>query len=239
MNNLGAHLYWEGHWDDAIASYRQARDLESRRGNDVQAAIGAANMAELLINQMRLDEAEPLLRNAVRVLQASNHAPAAIFAEGELARLLIRRREFDAGEALLEDIQQRSHQAGEPMSVLNASIQLAEARFRQGAPEDALRLLDEAKSNAGDMTEVFAPTITRIRGCCLADLGHFDEALGEIDEGLLIALEQGLLYDKALLLATRIEITSRAERPVDLSDEREADRLFGEMDIHREPVFAS
>jgi len=236
MNNQGAHLYWEGHWDDAIEAYRKAREVELRRGNDVQAAIGAANIGELLVNQRLFGEAEPLLRDAVRVLQASNHAPAAMFAEGELARLLVAKGDYGDGESLLEELKERSLQVGEPMSALNASIQLADSKLRQGEPEEGLRILDEAVNAAGDMAQVFAPTITRIRGCCLADVGRFDDGLEQIGEGLGMARDQGLLYDEALLLVAKNEITTRAGDDPDSDEVKTANRLFDEMDIRREPV---
>ena len=235
-NNLGADAYWEGRWEDAINAYKKSEDAEYKTGNDVQAAISSANVAELLINQGRLEEAGPLLHDAIRVLKASNHAPAATFAESELARLLIRRADYAAAESLLEQIRERSVAAGEPMNVLNVAIQLAESKLRQGEPETALVLLASAEAEAGDAVELFGPTLSRLTGYGLAAVGRPDEALPVIDQGLARARQQGLLYDQALLLAAKNEISVQAGAGSNPDDEFEADRLFGEMDIRREPV---
>ncbi len=236
LNNMGAYAYWEGRWSDAIEAYEKSRAAEHRMGNDVQAAIVAANIAELLINQNRLEEAQPLITNAVRVLKASkNHALT--FAENELARLLIRRGEFEDAETLLGALQERSLAAGEKMSSFNAVIQLADLRLREGKPAEALEVLDEA-GETGAAMEILGASVGHVRARALSALGHHEEALDAVDAGLAQARKQGLLFDEAVLLDDRNEIISRAGGEPDLRDLETADRLFGGMDIRREPVLA-
>ena len=234
LNNMGAYAYWEGRWGDAIEAYEKSRAAERRTGNDVQAAIVAANIAELLTNQNRLEEARPLITDAVRVLKASkNHALT--FAENELARLLIRRGEFENAETLLRALQERSQAVGETMSSFNASIQLADLRVREGNAAEALTELDEAGESAAAM-EILGAAVRHVRARALAALGRHDEALTVVDAGLAQARKQGLLFDEALLLADRNEIVCQAGGEPDPKDLETADRLFGEMDIRREPV---
>ena len=237
-NNLGAEAYWEGDWDGAVDAYTRSREAELRNGNDVQAAIPAVNTAELLINRGRLDQAEPLLVDAIRVLTASGHA-AVGFAKSELARLLIRRGDHPAAEELLDEIRTWGDANAEPVSVLNAALLLADSQLRQGRPEEGLDLIAQAETTGGEMTAVFAPVIGRLRGRGLAALGRFDEALALIEEALSEALQQGLLYDQALLLATRCEIRIAAGGVPDPADERAAHRLFDELRVRREPATES
>ena len=62
-NNLGALSYWDGRWDETLTRYRQALDADRRIGNLLDAATTEANIGEVLVNQGRLDEAEPMLRD--------------------------------------------------------------------------------------------------------------------------------------------------------------------------------
>ncbi len=71
-NNLGIIAYYDGRWDDTLDWYRQAVDADVRIGNLLGAAITEANIGEVLVNQGHLDEAEPRLRDAARVLRASH-----------------------------------------------------------------------------------------------------------------------------------------------------------------------
>jgi tetratricopeptide (TPR) repeat protein len=237
LNAMGGFAYWEGRWDDAISAYERSAQHCNRIGNYFQEAICHANMAELLINQNRLEEAEPLITESVRVLKASNHQ-ALTFAETELARLLIRQGEFDEAEALLDGIEQRSQELGETMSLLIVALQRADVSMRRGDASEAMNYLAQIDQNATAMA-MLGPSVALVRARALAVLGRFEEAMSAVDAGLEQARSQGLLYDEAVLLAARNEITSASGSAPTPDDEREAGRLFGELDIRREPALAS
>ena len=234
-NNLGAEAYWDGRWDDAVAAYGKSQEAEMSNGNHVQAAIPAANTAELLVNQGRFDEAEPLLRLAVRVLTASGH-PAVGFVKGELARLLIGRGDHDAAGLLLEEVSEWGEANAEPVCVLNATILSADSMLRRGMAREALIILDEVEERGDDMAEVFGPVLTRLRGRGLGDLERFDEALENIENGMAEARRQGLLYDQALLLEARCDIVAAQGNAADPADRAEADRLLRKLGVHRESI---
>jgi class 3 adenylate cyclase/tetratricopeptide (TPR) repeat protein len=234
-NNRGADAFYAGHWPEAIDAYTKSSEAARRAGNDVQAAISDTNVVELFINQGRLDEAEPLMKETLRVLWASNRAPAATFAESELARLLLRRRDHGQAEELLLRIRDRSEAAGEALNVLNATVLLAEVKLEQGRVEEALVLLGEALADAGELAELFGPTIARLRARGLAALGQVDEALSHLDPALVHARRQGRIYDVALLLEAKSEICVRAGRDPDAQETTEASRLFDQLDVRREP----
>ena len=158
------------------------------------------------------------------------------FAESELARLLIYRGDHAEAETLLARIREWGEAMAEPVSVLNGAILVADSRLRQGAIEEGLQLLDATEADAREMAEVFGPVLARLRGRGLAALGLFDEALAQIEQGLLKAREQGLLYDQAVLIEVRTEIVASAGGNPDPNDMIEADRLFGELGVRREPA---
>ncbi len=85
-NNLGVIAFFESRWEETLERYREAVESDRRTGRLLGAALTEANIAEVLVSQGRLDEAEPLLRNAVRVLRASDDAGVP-FVEMHLGRL--------------------------------------------------------------------------------------------------------------------------------------------------------
>lgn len=236
-NNLGADAFYRGNWREAIDAYRRSAEASRRAGNDVLAAISDTNIAELLINQRRFDEAEPLLVETLRVLRAANHLPAVAFAETELARLYLRRGDLESAVPLLREIHHRSSAAGEALNVLTAGFLLAECAIAAGDAGAGLDQIRVAEADAGELAEMFGPTIGRIRATALGALGRVEEALRHIDAALDQAREQGLVHDQALLLDARRTILAGTGRAID-HDEREAGRLFDELDIRRQPTHA-
>ena len=132
INNMGAEAYFSGRWDDAVARYAEARDALLKAGNAVQAANASANIAEVLVDQGRLDEAEPVLEEAVRVLRASDFRDAAMFAEIQHGRLRARQGRIPEAVAMLEAVRAEATDLGQPGVALQAAISLAGAKVRGG-----------------------------------------------------------------------------------------------------------
>ena len=74
LNNLGTSAYFAGRWNEALALYRQALEAWERAGDTRSVSLAAFNVGEILSAQGRLDEAEPLLRDAERACRASGEA---------------------------------------------------------------------------------------------------------------------------------------------------------------------
>ncbi|MBA3690071.1 MAG: AAA family ATPase, partial [Actinobacteria bacterium] len=63
-NNLGAWAYYQGKWTEALEFYEKGREARERTGDAVSAAMGTCNIGEILSDQGRLSDAEPLFRAA-------------------------------------------------------------------------------------------------------------------------------------------------------------------------------
>jgi hypothetical protein len=111
-NNLGSHAYFAGHWDETLEWYAKCERACRRTGNVTDAALANANTGEVLVNQHRLDEAEPLLRDAARVLRVSRHLWGATFAEMHLGRVFIARRQLERAEQLLRSCMEANAEMG-------------------------------------------------------------------------------------------------------------------------------
>ena len=71
--NMGAGLFYQGRWDEALASYERARDGRLRVGDPVMAALAADNIAEILCERGQLDDAMELLRSSLPLWRASEN----------------------------------------------------------------------------------------------------------------------------------------------------------------------
>jgi class 3 adenylate cyclase/tetratricopeptide (TPR) repeat protein len=197
---LGTNAYFDGRWDDAVDNYEQAGDRFRRAGNAVQAAISDSNIGEVLVNQGRLDDAEPRLRAAARVLRASGFVDGATFAEVQLARALRGLGDVVSADALLMKARTELFGLGQPASVLEASIHLADCRIVEDQPAEALDLVTDAARSGLAVAPVFAAAVARVEATALAVLGRSGEACAVAREGLEQARRQQLEFDAAQLL---------------------------------------
>ena len=92
LNNLGGAAYFTGDWDTAIDLYRQAAESARQCGGLADAGIFEANIAEVYVNQGRLEEAERLLHSSLRLSRAAGWESHRAFEIVELGRIAAARR---------------------------------------------------------------------------------------------------------------------------------------------------
>jgi tetratricopeptide (TPR) repeat protein len=206
--NMGFVAYFDGEWAEAIEHYRRSRDAFLRIGNVVQAANGESNMAEVLVNQGRIDEARPLLEEARRIFVASNWLDGASFVEVQLARVLASEGRTEEAVELFHKARKQFEDLGETASVAELVVYLATCYLDAGRPQDALAAVEEVETLTG---EVDNPGVMRVKGLALAELGNVDDGRAIVQEGLTIAEDQGIPYEEALLLMACDQLRDEAE----------------------------
>ncbi len=110
--NLGAGLFYEGKWDDALASYERARDGRLKVGDPVMAALAADNIAEIECERGRFGEAEELLRDSLRLWRASENRYMLGNCLEFLARVTSRTGRTQEALELLTEAQAALHSGG-------------------------------------------------------------------------------------------------------------------------------
>ena len=196
-NLLGAEAYFDGRWDEAIDFYVQGRTAFERAGNVVFAAMAGSNIGEVLVDQGRLEEAEPVLRDAMRVEKASGYLEGA--AAMRLGRLLTRCNDLEGAESILRRELRGFTELGLAITASEAAIDLASCRLLQGDPDEALEILDGVV-RSGDDLGMLTPRLARVRSEALAATGMRTDALVAAEQGLAAAKSSGLDLDLALLL---------------------------------------
>jgi class 3 adenylate cyclase/tetratricopeptide (TPR) repeat protein len=204
-NSLGMLAYYDNRWDETLEWYGQAARRTHELGYVLFAALCEANVGEVLVNQGRLDEAEPLLRNVIRVMRASSSADAP-FAEMHLGRLCMLRGEFEEAELLLQGAVEQFLAVGNAASGYEATIHLAECLVRSGRAEEALEAVGQSTGAHDDEIAIFEAAKHFVTASALVELDRLDEASESVIQGVQAARRQWLTFELARLLLLAAQI---------------------------------
>src|SRR5262249_46759405 len=100
--HLGARAYLDGDWPAALVHYEHARAAGTLGGDVWLSAIVMSNIGEILLEQGRHAECEPVLREAYDVFRAADTPSPLAFTQTLLGRLCYRTGRAPEGTVLLE-----------------------------------------------------------------------------------------------------------------------------------------
>ncbi|MBT8442661.1 MAG: hypothetical protein KJO76_09775, partial [Gammaproteobacteria bacterium] len=233
--NLGCVAFLGGHWDEALEWFETNRDICMRTGNVAAAATAASNIGEIMVKRHRFDAAEPVLRDAYRVMRASNFNDGAAYVEIQLARILVDRGESDEAIAMMERVAAEFTKLGQLLSALEAVMVQSLALTKAGDPTEALALLDKSAKAAGDDARLFEPQIAEARARALAALERLDDAHRVASNGLTSARNFGLPYEETMLLQARIDISTLAGQQPEPQDLLSLRKLLDDLGVESTP----
>jgi tetratricopeptide (TPR) repeat protein len=182
------------------------------------------NIAEILSDQGHVDEAVDMLRDVIRQWRAAGAETDVAEAWREMARALARGGEIEHARRLLDDARAVQVAHGQPGEVLTTDARSAEVDVLAGDSSRALELVDElsTRARATDGGSALGPTLARIRGWALLQLGRSDDARDAFEASRRQSRDRGDDYQVALALDGLIAARAPGADVSDLEAERQA-----------------
>ena len=229
MNNLGVQAAFDDKWDEALDWFRKSEEAFRRIGAEADVAAIGVNIGDLLTSQRRHHQAESILAEAARVLNAAHFGSDALNADIQLARV---RSETDParGVAELERLRAIAVDTGEAGLALEAGLHLSRALTGSGRGAEASALLESLESSATEEFALYGATVPLLRAEAFMCQELLEPAAEQIELGLSRAAE-GSAYDKARLLETKSQIISRAGGTPDPADLAEVASIFSRLGV--------
>jgi tetratricopeptide (TPR) repeat protein len=215
--------YFAGHWDTAVEFYAEAEQASRQIGRDHDAAAVAANRAEIMVQQGRIDEAVPVLAAAIRVLLAAQATSFLGFAMTVFGRAALAQGHYAEAMSRFGEARALCLEMGEIDESLTIDALAAECHLRSGDFAEALAFGTHAMNRAkqvGDDASA-TPLLHRVRGEALIAIGRLADghatlraslaaarerhAANEVEASLAALLKAGAAVDDAESAAWRSE----------------------------------
>jgi tetratricopeptide (TPR) repeat protein len=238
LNNRGAYAKDEGRWVDALTDYEGSRAAASDVGDVIGAATATLNIGEILSDQGRLDEAEGLFDEALRLFRRSGYTVGVAVAVCYLGRLFARRGEFDRARAELADALQQFEAMGASYFVLETKVFQLECEVFAGEARAAVASAEPLFQDAAKMGDpLLEAMLLRAKSWALFLDGDYDGAEAAAERVMEIGEELGSTYEVALALIMRGRV--RAARGGDRhEDHARARQLLEELGVVQLPRIA-
>jgi tetratricopeptide (TPR) repeat protein len=178
----------------------------------------------------RRDEVEAELGEVRAICDAAGSLLMTAVADGNLGRAAARAGRAEQARELLTAAAAALREIDAGSFVVEIEARLAGAALFSGDAELALATAVETESITGTSAPPAVQALLhRVRGQALHLRGELDAAGQELEESLRIAREGGMLYEEALTLAARAELTGATKDAV------EAQRILSALDVVRIP----
>jgi class 3 adenylate cyclase/tetratricopeptide (TPR) repeat protein len=232
-NTFGMCAYFAGRWDAAVDLYAEAEQVSHQIGRDFDAAAAAANRAEILVQQGRIAQAEPVLVSAIRVLVAAQATSFLGFALTVYGRATAIRGDHSEAMNRFGEARALCLQMGEIDESLTVEALTAECHLRAGKPDFALSLAEDTLARARQVADGASaqPLLHRVRGEALIATGLTAQGQLALRDSLAISRQRQARneIEAALTALIRCGAARTAEEMSLWSEER--NRLVEQLGI--------
>ena len=230
-NNLGLFAWWEGRWDAAVELYDKGRQLRIQIGDEVDAATGTHNIAEVLSDQGRLTEAQPMFEEALRVWRSSEYGTGVAYAVRSLGQVASRGGDFERAAELYDAAREQFQALVAESELIDTDSRIAEALAFQGRSDEAIELASaciKLTMAGGGATQ--DPLLYRLLAYAHAQRGKWDDAEDNLQASLETATARNARHEVAHALDAAARI-AEARGSSDAEARTEADRLYEALGI--------
>jgi class 3 adenylate cyclase/tetratricopeptide (TPR) repeat protein len=196
-NNLAVAALDPNRWTEAVEMFGRAVDIYRRIGDTQGEGLATYNRAEVLVRQGRLDEARPLLDEALVTARAVSDGELQGIVLRELGRIACRSGDVAAGLEEFERALAVFAEIDEPEEVPATELAAAEGLLLAG---DVTGCLGRLERLAELDDETLLPMLHRLRGTALLLGGDVAKARAELAAGLTAARAEDNRYEEALVL---------------------------------------
>jgi tetratricopeptide (TPR) repeat protein len=228
-----------------LERYERTRAIDERCGNEWRAAIASGNIGEILVDQGRMAEAEPLLAEALRVWRATQAPSSVGFGASLLGCVRARTGRRQQAMELFDEAIAAYTSTGEVFDLVQTRLRIAEAHLLTGDTDAAISHLDDAEtglttalraagipSGAGDPAALsgpeaaMRPAMLRLRAVADEQSGKHAQAVANLRQSLHIARE----HDAAHSIAVALHLLSWAD-DASAAERREAASVLAQLGI--------
>jgi tetratricopeptide (TPR) repeat protein len=237
LNNLAVRAFFEGRWAESLSMYDRAADNFERIGDVARLGSTSYNIADVLIAQGRLAEAEPLLMKALAAGRASGDEELVALALRERGKAWSRAGRFDEGLRAFAEARTRFDELGEAPEVVDVDAAVAENLMLQGELEAAITLATETMPRAKEASaRMILPTLHRIVGFCHLREGRLPQARESLEVALELSSTGDLRREHVNVMLGLAELARAEGDP--RSDElmRESTAALQELGVVTPPV---
>ena len=233
LNFLGGFAYWRGRWTEALDYYSQAQEMVERTGNAVMDAFCRNNIAEIALDQGRLEESERLFGEALAIWRAAEYRSVIASATCNLARLAAARGAFDQALRGFDDAAAQADHVGGQAEIREIRARTAECLLLAGDHDAALAMADHLleQIRTSDGVPPQKPLLERIRGVVFLGRGAIDEARSALEASLEAAGAREAGYEVALTLKVLAEVDRRSGRGDPDKAESESDAILAALGV--------
>jgi tetratricopeptide (TPR) repeat protein len=217
LNNLGGYRYLDGKWDEAIDLAIRARDTFRKIGDDTNALIVALNIAEVLSDQGRSDEAAPVFHESIDARRAIGIPLEIAEALSLLGRHEARGGNFPEAHAAFEEARDLYQEHGDEFGHLTTDARVVECLALEARGIDVVTAAADALERAETVggASVLSAALHRQRGFGLVQMGDVGAGRVAFEESLATARRGGENYgliSNEYEIALTLDALSRVER---------------------------